>query len=187
MAIEVRRPTGNGATANWSGSGGGAAWEGVDEASADDDTSYAFRADSFANHKFTFVPFAISSSAIASVVVRSRARVTVGGNGSDFTVSLTITGDEFVFGTLQADIGTTYTDFVDTWATNPKTGAAWTEADVEGSGSNPLTQFGMRASSMIAGEEMRCTQISIEVDYTPAAGGDAVPQAWAQYRQRMAA
>lgn len=182
MAVEVRRPTGNGATANWSGSGGGAAWEGVDEVSADDDTTYAFRADSFANHRFTFTAFAINSSAIASVTVRSRARVTLGGNGSDFTTALTVTGDELVFGALQADIGTSYADFVDTWATNPKTGAAWTEADVEGTGSNPLTQFGMRASTMVTFEEMRCTQISIEVDYTPAGGGGATHPGWVSSR-----
>jgi hypothetical protein len=38
---------------------------------------------------------------------------------------------------------TTTTSRTDTWSTNPSTGSAWTVADVNGTGSNPLQNFGV--------------------------------------------
>lgn len=169
MATQQRFPTGNSTPTDWTANGDTTVWECVDEASADDDTTYASRAASFARHVMTYTAFSISSSAISDVTVRSRVRAVVGGLGSMFSPSITVTGDQFIFGTLQTPT-TSYANYTDTWATNPKTGSAWTEVDVEGTGSNPLTEVGIRASSMDAAETLRCTQISIEVNYTAAAG-----------------
>ena len=74
-----------------------------------------------------------------------------------------------------ADPGTSYSNITRTLATNPDTGSAWTEADVEGVGSNPIVHMDHRMSSVTA--EVRCTQCSIEVDYT-AAGGAATHPGW---------
>jgi len=50
---------------------------------------------------------------------------------------------------------------------NPNTGQAWTVDDINGIGSNPLQTFGLEYISV---QDVRCTQIYVEVDFTgPAA------------------
>ncbi len=60
---------------------------------------------------------------------------------------------------------TTTTARTDTWTTNPSTSAAWTVADVNGTGGNPLEYFGVIGPD--SNPVWRLGSIQIEVDYTP--------------------
>jgi len=77
-------------------------------------------------------------------------------------------------GTEQA-LTTSYANYTWDWLTNPNTGIAWTEADVEGTGPNPLQEFGVRAINVGGGEQINCTQTYITVTYTEAGGGNWGP------------
>jgi hypothetical protein len=69
--------------------------------------------------------------------------------------------------------GTTYTARTDSWATNPKTGAAWTVGDVNGIGVNALQAFGMNSTD--SNPTWRFASIQVQVTYTEpvAITGDA--------------
>jgi hypothetical protein len=168
VATQTRQPTGNHTTTGFTGSSGGNQWEDCDEgvAAADDDTTYIFRQDSAANHEFTYTAFSIASSSIASVTIRYRARRTAAGPAT--VASTIIIGGTRFNGTNNAQ-AVTYATFEEVMTTNPATLAAWTEADVEGTGANPIQAFGLRGAALSVGEEVRVSAVEIEVSYTAAA------------------
>ena len=57
----------------------------------------------------------------------------------------------------------------DTWATNPKSAAAWTVDDVNGVGANNLTAFGWVSTD--ANPTIRLSSVIVQVTYTLASGG----------------
>jgi hypothetical protein len=68
----------------------------------------------------------------------------------------------------------------DTFATNPKTGAAWTVADVNGTGANPLQAFGWVSTD--ASPTVGLSSIQLRVQYTlqqPVTAVSANDGAWA--------
>lgn len=169
MATQTRVPTGVGAADTWTSSVPGNKWEDVDEgvATPDDDTTYIFKQDSAGTQRWTFTAFAITSSAVASVAVVHRTkRSAAGAVSTDGRITVNATE----YNSADTVLTTSYADITDTWATNPDTGAAWTEADVEGIGANPLQNFAVRGIGLAAGEECRCTAIECVVDYTAVAG-----------------
>lgn len=170
MATQQRFPTGNGATANWDANGAATVWECVDEASPDDDTTYGSKTAAFARHAFTFTAFAITSSAITSITLYGRGRCTVADGGCEFSLGINVNGTWYPGSAVP--MTTTYADapYTRTLLTNPDTGIAWVEADVEGTGSNPIQSMEHRFSSNSS--EGRCTQTSIEVNYTVAGGAN---------------
>ncbi len=54
-----------------------------------------------------------------------------------------------------------FTDYPNVWENNPKTGLPWTKAQVT------ALEAGIRASSLGAGENMKCSEIWAVVNYTP--------------------
>lgn len=168
MATQDRLPTGDSATNdNWTALGGGSKFSEVDDpvGTPDEDTSYINKSGAgAAPQDFTFTAFDISSSAIASITVTLRTRVAAGVVST--IVRIKVNGTAYTTGSI-ATSGS-YTNKTNTWLTNPNTGVDWTEADVEGTGANPLQEFGVSSGSQGAGEEIRCTQAYITVDYTPA-------------------
>jgi len=58
-----------------------------------------------------------------------------------------------------------WTSRSDNWATNPKSGAAWTVDDVNGVGTNALQGFGFYSSD--ASPTIRLASIRLQVTYTP--------------------
>lgn len=61
----------------------------------------------------------------------------------------------------------TWTSRSDNWANNPKSSAAWTVADVNGSGTNGLTAFGINVSD--ASPTVAISSVQLQVTYTPPA------------------
>jgi hypothetical protein len=58
---------------------------------------------------------------------------------------------------------TGWTTYSATFATNPKTGAAWTVADIDGSGSNPLQEFGVYSTDLNPAVEV--SMVYAQVNY----------------------
>lgn len=182
MATDTRVPTSTGFFTQWTSSSGGDVYQDVDDAvgAPDDGTTYGYMQDSNGAHFFGFSAFSVPAGAtINSVTVRWRAQRTAAG-GLNVRSFLRVNGSNY-FGSSQS-VATTWGNFSAVYSTNPDTGIAWTVNDVNGTGSNPLQEFGAQSLNMAAGEEFQCTQIYIEVDYTPAAAGG---NPWYYYQQQL--
>jgi|GEM_PF-2524638 len=56
---------------------------------------------------------------------------------------------------------TSFTDYLNIWENNPKTGLPWTKAQVA------ALEAGIRASTLNAGDNINCSEIWVVVNYTP--------------------
>lgn len=187
MATQTRIPTGDGATAQHSVLSGTTRWEMVDDnaagdpvGAADDDTSYIYRTANNATTTFTCSAFSISASAIEKVSVTYR-RQNATGSSFDRAI-LTVNGVGYE-DTSQAT-PSAYGDRTRDWTTNPGTLAAWTEADVNGTGPVPIQGFGVRNIATADGE-WRCTQVYMTVTYTESVGGGGANPRPRQRRMMM--
>jgi hypothetical protein len=181
MATQDRLPTGIGNQTNWTSSTGSAKYLDVDDAigAPDDATSYLYRADSGAAQQFTYTAFDITASAVAYVRVTARVQRTATGDCNS-QGRLRISATNYITGSASA-LTTSWTDYTYDSLTNPASGAAWTEAEVEGTdGTYPLTEFGLQCGGMATGEQAECTQVYGTVDYTAAASGNP----WHAYAQQ---
>jgi len=61
------------------------------------------------------------------------------------------------------DPTTAYVGYIDSWATNPNTGLAWTVNDINGAGASPLQAFGVTTNDTTP--NVSCSQCYIEVVY----------------------
>ncbi len=167
MATQDRLPTGDGTTTAWTPSSGSDHYAMVDDpiGTPDDDTTYLETSSTNQKELFTFTAFDINSSSIDKVTVFIRARDT-GANTNMIAELLRVNGTDYNASPVPAPL--TYTNHTNDWLTNPDTAAAWTEADVEGTGSNPIQQFGV--GSGIVTDALRCTQVYCTVTYTEATG-----------------
>lgn len=181
MATQTRFPTSNHATSNWTSSTGGNKWEDVDEAvgSPDDDTTYIYRQASDGSQVFNYTAFAITPTAINKVTVTSVTRRT--SVGVNQVRNILFTGTTARLGTAQ-DLSDSYVIYATDWLTNPQTGAAWEENEIEqtdATTTHRLTQLGVNGTGIGATEEVRCTQLYMTVDYTEVGGATAGP--WLYY------
>lgn len=180
MATQTRRPTGNSsARNNWTASAGNK----YDCVSDESSSTYVYRQNSDGVQGFTFSAFDISSSAIAKLTMSALMQRTAAGVVY-FTPRIVVNGTQY--SGSASDPGTTWADMTYEWATNPDTGSAWLEADIEGTGSNPLQEMVLRNSGTGAGEEMQCYDCSLTVDYTESGGGGlSIPVAMHHYTKNI--
>lgn len=163
MALQTRVPTSDTA-GDWFCSAGSDYYALVDDGKGtpDDGTTYIYDDDSSHTRRLGFTAFAIDSSAIAKVTMfwRCQSNAASGVWGKSI---LRVDSADYFGGDFQP--GETWEDHTSDFLTNPDTGSAWVEADVEGTGSDPIQEIGGR-SLLGAGEHLECTSIYIEVDYT---------------------
>lgn len=158
VADQILRPAADYGVA-WSCSTGSSRYALVDEESPDGDTTYIYRQESFQFQTFTNLP-TLPDGSIVSVQVHFNAKVESGDvNGF---------GRLFVNGTAYNATGQaltgSYANYYSEWTTNPDTGSAWTKADVEGTGSNAIENWGIGANP-VSGEEARVSQVYLKVVY----------------------
>jgi hypothetical protein len=175
MATQDRQPTGDSATDNgFTASSGGSKFSDVDDTigSPDDDTTYIVKVGANASQSFTFSAFSIGQPATInklSITLRVK-RVNTSLN---INTRLKVNGTVYDFGAGTVP-GTTYGTRTEDWTTNPETGAAWAQEDIEGTGSHPLQEFGIRNTQTAGTEEARCTMLYATIDYTLIAGQPTV-------------
>jgi len=155
------RPTTNYATLNDFTANTGTKPEAVDEASSDGDTTYIYIEDAAGGQAFSNKP-SLDSGTIQGVSVHVVAKYV--GGATMIRPRIYVNGS-----TYSADaaewITSSYAEYEFEWTTNPDTSATWTEADVEGTGSNDLEAWGFYASQVDAGEDVYVTQVWLEVRY----------------------
>lgn len=168
MATQTRVPTGIGVGDAWTLTAGSDKVDAVDDpvGTPDDDTTRIFSTTNNQAQRYTFSPFAIDSSAIAFVRVFNRCR-----NASATALcreSIRVNGTNYQ-GANYSLSGGSYVDESNDWTDNPNTALPWVEADVEGTGSNPLQQCGIQSRDV---DDKWCTQIYVLVSYTEAGGAN---------------
>lgn len=145
---QIKNPTGDGdSTGTWSvtPSSPTTRYDKVDETSADD-TDY-ITGTAVGRSLFTFSAFSVpSGSTIENLTIYYRASEGTSGNNK-IGASLKIGGTAYDNATQQ-NPGTSWTTYSQAYTTNPATSSAWTVGDINGTGSNPLQQFGVRSSDV---------------------------------------
>jgi len=161
MATETLRPNAAGDSTDFTSQvpASGSHWDKVDEASADDDTTY-IRADpnggAFSGRDLFNLPAPSSSGQINSVTMYIRAITNIWGDcrGQLRTYSINYS---FPGAAWRPAAWTTINN---TWITNPNTGNPWTWQEIED------LQIGASGFAG-AGQWVQVTQAYIVIDYTP--------------------
>ena len=167
-SAQTRVPTGNGVNSGtWTASDAGNLWAAVDEIDVRGTSGDAVYITSPTNaggwQLFTFTAFSVPTTATSiSVIVYQRAvDDTSGANNIRETIRV---GGVSYNGTSHSS-ATSITVWSNTWATNPKTGAAWTPAQINGTdGTNDLQQFGVSSTDL--SPAVRTHLVVAEVIYT---------------------
>ena len=126
-------------------------------------TDYLAHGTTAGNIAFGFAPFTLPLNAFAiSVEVRSfDAEPSAGTN--NIRARVRVGGAYFQEPTSHNPAGATYTARSYKWAVNPQTTLAWTPADINGTGPNPLQHFGLISTD--ANPEIRVSCIELRVTY----------------------
>lgn len=176
MAVQQRIPTGDNALSNLVFSSGTTAYNLVDDpvGTPDDESTYVEASDAASGYAIlNYSAFAITSSAVSKVSIFTRARRTgtVGYPTARAYLYFKDGGNNYVNG---GSYLTAFTSITLDWLTNPVTGAAWTEQQVEGGGTTSQaldTKFRTNVARAGSGNVARLTQTYIEATYTEAASG----------------
>jgi hypothetical protein len=169
---ESLRPDGAGTTTILTTSGCTNNWECVDEATSDGDGTFVYTTNTNWQGDSYTAQDSSGTGTINSVTVyiRSRGNFTFFGRPEAQTVLRThstyYTGSTVSLTTSWAPYSTTY-------ATNPNTGSAWTWTEVD-----DLEIGVMQRGIAFFGLQARTTQVWVEIDYTPPAGGPVTRTRW---------
>lgn len=142
---------------------GEAHWQDVDEAVADDLSTYVYNTQGYYQRDFYNLP---SPGTVSGTInfIKIYFRITT-EYGSDSTAKPSLKSDSIsTDGTeVAAPYFPTWTTFSQQWNTNPADSAAWEWADID------ALQIGISLRGYwYVGGPIYCTQVYVEVDYTPA-------------------
>jgi hypothetical protein len=172
VATQTRAPTSDEAVSGtWTGTAG-QRWSLVDDYPDATGADILTGGTTSAVITFGFAAFTVPAGAtVTSVAVNYYdSEAATGANNCGGRIKV---GGTYYNAVTHNPAGTTYTARTDTWATNPKTGAAWTVGDVNGVGVNALQAFGMNSTD--SNPTWRFASIQVQVTYTEAVAitGDA--------------
>lgn len=112
---------------------------------------------------FNFSSFSVPvGSTISNLTIYVRARDVSSGT-NDIYEYVKVKGG-YYSGSTSHNPDTTFTTYSYSWNTNPSTGSAWTVADINGNGANPLQQFGVYSDDLTP--NMRVSMVYAQVNYT---------------------
>lgn len=174
-ATQMAYPTGDGDSINgtWQvyPASPATCWDKVDDPACcpDNATTYIYINRNFAGYcstakLFTFTPFSVpAGSTIYSLTIHYRAYSNDTDQGAGGELKVGSWEGSFSQGGLTSNWQT----YSVVYTTNPATGLPWTVADVNGTGPNPLQQFGIYSDECSSTHSNYFTQIYAVVDYTP--------------------
>ena len=172
MPTETLRPSAAGDAAGLTPSGAAANWDCVDEASADDETTYV-RTNGLVSDVADYYNLGASgltSETIGSIDVQARVTTSDGtpDANSNSQIGVRLAGTNSLGTKISVfDIGAgnnVWVTYEESALARPG-GGAWTVADLAD------LQVAVLLSEGSAGPNVRCTQIFVEVNYTPGRGG----------------
>ncbi len=131
-------------------------WNKVDEETADDDTTY-IQETAGTNRDLYNLPASSGSGVINFIKIYFRCKQTLGA-----WVKPSLKSNATVTDGTQITPATSWTTYSEQWNTNPADAGAWEWADID------ALQIGIQLTGG-AGATSFCTQLYVEVDYTPAA------------------
>jgi hypothetical protein len=160
VANQQRVPTGDYAGSGFSSS---PYWSKVDETTPNDSDYISGTTDSGGYRAFNFSSFTVpADNTIDSLTVYFRARDASSG-ANNLYARLRVDGS-YYNASSSVDPTTTWTTYSYTFTTNPRTGAAWTYQDINGSGSNPLQQFGVYSTDF--NPDIQVSMVYAQVDFS---------------------
>jgi hypothetical protein len=137
---------------------GTAHWDKVDEESADGDTTYVYVGNSLNLYDLYNLPAHTGSGTINFIKVYIVAKKVSDAGTNAYALTYVKTGGTpYTGGSNALTIG--YVSYSTQYNTNPQTGVAWTWDDID------ALQIGVRLNTGLT--NARCTQVYVEVDYTP--------------------
>ena len=157
LAALILRPNGPGAETKltrYPGTGE-ANWQDVDDVTSDGDSTYVYRDGGWEKDLYTLTDVS-GSGTISSVTVWARVRQMLPPQGTNLRLRLRTGGTTYEGPELTT--GNSYADYSQTWAINPKTGVAWTWADI-----NAL-EAGVKINEGGGGNNTRVTQVWVQVN-----------------------
>ena len=141
-------------------------WRCVDEAVADEDTTYVSSTNSNRYDLYNIPNHTTESGIINHITVFARCRCESAPQQASLAIRIKSDGvtteDDWVW------VTTSYDDYSKQWVTNPADAGAWEWADID------ALQIGVRLRVINpATDYTRCTQVYVVVDYSPPGGGGA--------------
>ena len=166
MATETLRPNAAGDEENipLSTSGAGNHWADVDEAVKDDDTTRVYNTTTTWQRDLYNLPaHSVGSGTINSITVYGYFRRSTSQDQTSGKIAIKTGGTAYEGTAFDFALPDIYVIKSETWNTNPNTSAAWTWDEID------ALQIGivLRRSHSASGSSCSCTQLWIEVDYTP--------------------
>mgnify|MGYP001587717849 FL=1 len=163
------RPSAAGDSTQWTKTGGTANWDTVDEATADDDTTFVATTNTTNIDNYNLADSGLAAGAtINSVIlyVRSRHTNAASVSGGTTNYGLKISGTNY---SAFCENTTSYATCSNTWTTNPNTSQAWTSAAIDALQTRIVKNSACKdEGNNIIACTVRVTQVYLEVDYTPA-------------------
>lgn len=113
---------------------------------------------------FNFSSFSVPAGAtISNLTIYVRASDNGASGSGNIYESVKVNGN-YYNANSQSPSGSGYTTYSNSWNTNPATGSAWTLADINGTGANPLQQFGAYSDDLTP--NVRVSMVYAQVNYT---------------------
>jgi Tfp pilus assembly protein PilX len=155
---QTRVPTGDGLNSGtWNTA---PRWDDVDETTPNDTDYVTGTTDSGGYQLFTFSAFTVpAGSPIANLTIYVRAKDASSGT-NNIRASINVNGTTHN-STTSYDPGSSWVTYSYSFTTNPSTGLDWTVADLNGTGSNPLQQFGVYSTDL--NPDIRISMVYAEV------------------------
>jgi hypothetical protein len=126
-------------------------WDDIDETTYNDNDYMTGTTDSGGYKLFNFSPFSIpAGSTIADLTIYIRARDSTSSShpSNDIRPYIKVNGTTYSNVFSDTDPGTDFTTYSFAYTTNPNTSSAWTLADINGTGTHPLQEFGVYSSDL---------------------------------------
>ncbi len=169
MAVETLRPNDPGDECNITSEAGADCpnhYQNVDEEIADEDSTYVVYSGSGWLRDLYNIDNSSGSGTINSITVFARGRITYVGETDQNSLKIAIKSGVTASEAEKWVDNDSYENFSNQWTTNPDDDEAWEWSDID------ALQIGvaLRRYASTHGWGTRCTQVYVEVDYTPVVG-----------------